>query len=254
MTLHCEFLGNNPRSKAERFIRLMEGFYDSLEDDYYRVREDVQDEWLSGKRHQSWTLVPKAKLVRLYQENGKYGRINENILLDIWGILHDAAIKVIINSETKDHDSWPYDIEPDLRKPVKAQKADTSQGEFGFNDPRKEIEQEEIEGDELEKRKDREWSRWFLFVSDLSNSRSIRNFGEVKGNARYSDQSNRLTTLLRAAYSAKELGEKLMAIDRILNFAHGLGNMAKWFVEGGVSTLDQIADFAPKGITAGGLR
>ena len=235
-----------------RFIRLFESA-DTLESDYTRVREDVEEEWRSGQRHQSWTLVPKTKLIRLYNENGKYGRINEDILLDVWSILHDCALKVILNSETRHHDEWPYGDEPDLYRPSRRQVPTAAQPEFNLGDPVDDT-PEEMGEKQVDKIRDKAWSRWFLFVSDLTNSPYVRNFGEVKGNARYSDASRSLYTLLRAGYSAQKPEAKLLAVDRIFNFAHGLGKMAKWFVEGGVDTLNKIADFAPKGITAGGLR
>ena len=234
-----------------RFLRLFE-YSGEFEEDYSRVREEVENEWLARKRHQTWRLVPKAPLVRLYNEYGKYGRINESILLNVRTILHDAAIKVIINSETHDHERWPYGQEPMLTAAPKSRQM-ANQSEFDLGDPRDE-EPRDLPEKQIEKLRDKEWDRWFLFVSDLSNSPYIRNFGEVKGNARYSDCSRNLYQLLRASYSADTPESQFVAMDRLLNFAHGLGNMAKWFVEGGVSTLDQIANFAPQGVTNVGLR
>jgi len=226
---------------------------DEMETDYRRVRDDVEEEWSSGRRHQSWTLVPKAKLVRLYNEYGKYGRINENLLLDIWTILHDTVLKIIINSESHHSETWPYGLEPDLTVPRKTQSGDARQVELMLDDPR-DLEPEPMDDDQVEALKDRAWDRWFLFVSDLSGSTRVRNSGEVKGNAHYSDAQDALARYLRAAYAADEPEAKLLAIDRLLNFVHGLGSMAKWLVEGGTATLDQIAAYAPQGMTAAGMR
>lgn len=236
-----------------RFIRLLLE-QDSLYDDYQRVKNVVLEEWLSNKEHQSWRLVPKSKLIRLYNEHGKYGRIHENILLDIWSILHDCVLKVIINSETRYYDDWPFDCEPDLTKPRPVKKVDVNQLEFNLEDPRVELDPEELDQDTVERMRNKAWGRWYLFTSDLSGSTLIRSFGEMKGNARYSDQSRRLYQLLAAAYLSATMTEKFLAIDRLLNFSHGLGNMAKWFVEGGNDTLNRISEFAPQGITAAGLR
>jgi len=228
-------------------------FHDEAMEDYSRVRDDVIAEWDAHQEHQSWSLVPKNKLIRLYNEYGKYGRINENLLLDVWTILHDTAWKVVINSETRHNDDWPYGQEPELFTVQSERRAAAGQSEFGFADPRREV-RRPLSKEQIEQLKEKEWDRWFLFVSDLSGSQWVRNFGEVKGNARYSDAVQSLTKLLDAAYAAEEPGAKLLAIDRLLNFVHGLGQMAKWFVEGGKATLDQIANYAPKGITAAGFR
>ncbi len=127
------------------------------------------------------------------------------------------------------------------------------QPEFGLGDPRDNT-PDDMPERKVEKLRDRAWDRWFMFVSDLSDNQYIRNTGEVKGNARYSDGSSSLSRYVQATYAAQTPGAQLMALDRILNFVHGLGPMAKWFVEGGTATLDQIAAFAPQGITAAGLR
>lgn len=242
----------NARALIEAIWLIESG--DELEDDYRRVRDDVEEEWSAHKRHQSWTLVPKAKLVRLYSEYGKYGRINEDLLLDVWTILHDTVLKVILNSETKHSETWPYGLEPDLTIARKAPAVDLQQVELMLDDPREEPEPEPMDDEQIEKLKDKEWDRWFLFVSDLSGSNMVRNFGEVKGNARYSDAQEGLARYLRAAYGAEEPEAKLLAVDRLLNFVHGLGHMAKWLVEGGRATLDQIAAYAPQGMTGAGLR
>jgi hypothetical protein len=241
---------NSLRTNAFRFLCLFESqeFYD----DYERVREQVVEEWYRGQQHQSWTLIPKAKLIRMYQEYGKYGRINENALLDALAIVRDCAIKIIINSETKDNDDWPYGDEPDLYLPPK-DKTIPGQGEFGLDDPR-DNSGRPMPTSQVDRLRDRAWTRWFLFVSDLSNNPWIRNTGEVKGNARYSDGSRSLVRFLEATYTASTPEAQMMALDRMLNFVHGLGNMAKWFVEGGVATLNQIADFAPQGATLSGFR
>ena len=177
-----------------------------------------------GLPRQSWELVPKAKLVRLYREYGKYGRINEGLLKDVWSILSECAQKICLNSDIKDGHGAP-----------------TFFGVDGYDEVSEE-----------------DWDRWFHFISDRSGSKLIRNAGEVGtgGNGRYSDRSRCLGNLMARAYDAELEGpEQLMlAVDRILNFAHGLGSMAHWLVEGGVATLDTISDYAPNGITGSGLR
>lgn len=234
------------------FLALFES-HDLFYEDYLRIREDVEDEWRSGKRHQSWRLVPKAKLIRLYQENGKYGRINERLLLDVWTILQECALKVIINSEVRHGDDWPFGEEPELEKRMPTKQEPEAQ--LSLFAPQPKIERSRaLSPKEVSRLKDRTWARWFMFVSDLSNNPYVRNFGEVKGNARYSDASTSLVSLVKRAYGATTPEDQFLAVDRLLNFAHGLGNMAKWFVEGGTSTLDQIANFAPNGITAAGFR
>jgi len=198
---------------------------DNMIEDFYRINTEVQEEFgMGGEPRQSWTLVPKAKLVRLYREYGKYGRINDRLLKDVWSVLSECVQKICINSDIKDGRSAP---------------------DFFNVESYDEIPEED-------------WDRWFQFISDRSGSNLIRNTGELGtgGNGRYSDQSRRLGNMMSRAYTAEQEDPEqlLLAVDQLLNFAHGLGNMAHWLVEGGVATLDEIADFAPKGITGAGLR
>lgn len=213
----------NSKSIIEAYLSEGSGEGDMM-DDLLRVEEESQIAFHRGDEHQPWKLVPKAKLVRLYRENGKYGRINEGILADVWSILQECVLKVCLNSDVRHGLAAASFFEVD---------------EYGDID-------------------EKTWDRWFAFIRDGSASKAARTVREIGGggSARYSDQSSRLSKLLSQAYSAERQGPEqlLLAMDRILNFAHGIGRMAHWFVEGGTSTLDEIADFAPKGITAGGLR
>ena len=192
--------------------------------DFEDLSSEFSEEYSRGENpRQSWKLVPADLLKKVWMEYGKYGRVDEDGINRIWDILKKSAVKVLINSALKDGE-WV-----------------TLLGDY----------------DSYQDVPDEEWTRFFNFISDQSGSDVVRNMREIDtgGNGRYSDASQLLKTLVSAAYRVDNDPEKLLgAIDRILNFAHGLGNMAKWFVQGGVHTLDEIADYAPKGATMGGFR
>lgn len=191
---------------------------DSLYRDFEHVQEKDQEEFHSGQEYQSWKLVPAQLLKLTWLTFAKYGRVNERALDKIWGILKESVIKVILNSDIKEGQAAPN---------------------FFYKDEYSEITEEE-------------WERWFKYVSDRSGSRMVRNFGEVEGNARYSDRSRSLFKLLEKAYKAETPEEKLLAMDQIFNFVHGLGDMAKWFVEGGWQSLEDLSNAPVKGINLQG--
>ncbi len=61
-------------------------------------------------------------------------------------------------------------------------------------------------------------------------------------------QYENFSRLLKSCYTADTPEELLMAVDRILNFVHDRGSMASYLVQGGKSTLDDIAHYKSKGI------
>lgn len=184
--------------------------------DYYRIKDQMNDEFGSGQKYQSWRLVPKKLLDLTWMTFVKYGRVNEKALEKIWDIIRENVIKIAINSDIRD--GRDVDI-------------------FG-----KEAYAEVTE---------EEWKRFFNFISDRGKSRGYGRGGDwdvEKGHARYSDSSNSLFKLAEKAEHAGTPEEKLLAIDQILNFIHGIGYMADWFVEGGVSSLVDLRDREVKGI------
>lgn len=191
---------------------------DNLHHDFRHIQEKDQEEFHLGQDYQSWKLVPAQLLKLTWLTFAKYGRVNERALDKIWELLKTSVIKVILNSEIKDGVAAPS---------------------FFYKDDYDEITEEE-------------WDRWFKYVSDRSGSRMIRNSGEVEGNARYSDRSSGLFKLLEKAYKAETPEEKLLAMDQIFNFVHGLGDMAKWFVEGGWKSLEDLSNAPVKGINLQG--
>ncbi len=189
----------------------------SLEDDSIDLRVRMEREFLSGQKHQSWKLIPSRDLISVWMVHTKYGRVDEEKIIKIWNILKELVIKVLLNTY-----QW-LDEDPEF---------------YG---------KENMEDITDEDRKKFSW-----FISDLSGSEYVRCFGEEGGNARYSDRHQLLGRYLSQSYSSKTPEELLMNIDRIINFVHGLGDMAKWFVEGGVNTLNKIRDIQVKGINLQG--
>ena len=194
---------------------ILETHTDLIYRDFEEIQSKVAEEFHSGQTYQSWHLVPARLLKLTWLTFVKYGRVNEKALDKIWDITKENAIKILINSDIKEGHAAPM---------------------FFYKDDYEEITEEE-------------WDRWFRFVSDKSGSKYVRNFGEVEGNARYSDRGRDLFKLLNTAYSKVDNPEEhLIAIDHILNFVHGLGDMAKWFVEGGWQSLEDLSNAPVKGI------
>jgi hypothetical protein len=189
----------------------------SLSHDIDRIRETNQNEFDMGQKHQTWNLLPARDVVLLWATFAKYGRVDDKKILKLFGMLSDLVIKLCLNT-----DVWQGN------DPI-----------FFGKDSFDEITDEE-----------NEMFAWF--ISDLSKNNWIRNTGERGGNARYSDQSDRLYKLLEKCYNSETPEELLVNMDLILNFVHGMGHMAKWFVEGGTNTLDKIRDFQVKGIHLAG--
>lgn len=183
-----------------------------FEHDLYDIQSEVEQEWWNGQKHQSWRLVPARDLLYVWNTFVKYGRVDEPKLEKIWEILKECAIKIILNS-----DWWRGDMAI----------------LFGKDS------EDELTSDDYE--------RFALFMGD-GQSKLWRGTGDAHGMGRYTDQARRLYELLMKGYRAQTPEEKIMAVDQLINFVHGSGNMAKWFVEGGVNTLNRQRDIAVKGI------
>lgn len=204
---------HSDESPDSDFGNLNEIYNEKIETDYSEINDEMQQEFLSGQKYQTWRLIPARDILLLWATFSKYGRVDEDKLDKIWDIIKENVLKICINTEV-----W-----------------NGSRPEFFQKDNYNDI-------------TDEEHKRHAYFISDRSNNKWIRNFGEVEGNSRYSDQYQRLYNLLEKCYSLENPEELLVGIDTILNFVHGLGHMAKWFVEGGTDTLDKIRDFQSKGI------
>lgn len=188
----------------------------SFIDKYYDVKEEMRREWDSGKQHQSWRLVPKRLLELVWLTFVKYGRVHEEGLEKIWEIVNENIIKIGINTDIREgHDLEIF-------------------GKENYDEVTEE-----------------EWARFFNFISDRGKKIGYGRGGDwdvKKGHARYSDGAKGLMRMADAVEAAKNPEEKLVAIDQILNFIHGIGYMAKWFVEGGVDSLVDLRDKNVKGI------
>lgn len=190
---------------------------DPVREDIYRIEEGVCDEWNRGCVYQSWRLIPQNIVIPMYKQYAKYGRTDEKSLDLCIEILKENTIKITMNTEIQ------YGKNPHF---------------FGY--------------DEYDEIPERDWERWYRFVSDRSYNPYIRNSGEVKGNARYSDACMSLWKLGSGLWKAQTMDEKMMAVDKVINFIHGLGRMSRWFVSGGSATLNMIAEWHAKGIVVSG--
>lgn len=73
--------------------------------------------------------------------------------------------------------------------------------------------------------------RWNEFIED------------EYGHGRYTEQIDRFSNLLVKLTNAKTDEQKMIALDNVLGTAHGIGPVARWFVEGGGKTLDEVSEW-----------
>lgn len=195
---------------------LPESFSHDFSDEYEKISDKMRDEWYSGQKHQSWRLVPKRLLELVWMKFIKYGRVDDRGLDKIWEIIRENIIKLTINSNIQSGNNLDI-FDKEKYSDVSAE----------------------------------EWKRFANFISDRSGPKKYGRGGDMgveDGFARYSDCHNGLTRLADKVDNATTSEEKLIAIDQILNFVHGIGGMAGWFVEGGWKSLMDLNDKDIKGI------
>lgn len=189
-------------------------------DKYYRIKEEMEEEWFSGNKHQSWKFIPKKLLDLVWLKFVKYGRVDERGLDKIWEILEECIIKLGINSDIGEgHDLSLFGV------------------------------------DEYSEVTENQWKKFFNFISDQGDRVGYGRGGDwdvKKGHARYSDRVKSLFKLAEKVDHSSTPEEKIMYIDQILNFVHGIGGMAKWFVEGGDMSLVDLSNKNVKGIHLNG--
>jgi len=76
-----------------------------------------------------------------------------------------------------------------------------------------------------------ELDRWNEFIAD------------EYGYGRYTEQIERFSDLAVKLTTAKTDEQKMIALDTVLGTVHGIGSVARWFVEGGEETLDEISEW-----------
>lgn len=191
-----------------------------LEKIYEVIENEIIESFMAGEPHQPWDLIPRNKFLNFWKRYSKYGTCETNrdfIEIEFYIIL--CAARLLYNSTVHSGDAWfLYDIDED--------------------------------GNETTIR-DATWEEWYKFTDDGSRTcLGHRSFVEVvcRGNARYTDRQNVLGRYVQKLVDAECVHVRLMYMSAIINIIHGIGSLAKWFVEGGVSTLDKVEQWCPKGI------
>lgn len=189
--------------------------HDKFIDLYYAEYEQLENEWYSGEK-QTWELIRRDKLLKLFYRYAKFGVVDEDLLVDIEFAIQENTMRLIINTTI-----W-----------------------HGNDDFFEDIEDSEIE-EHLE--------RFALFIEDDSHAAFGRNMMEcdLQGLMRYSDGYQYLSKYLEESCRASSgnLHGRLAIISKILNVVHGSGDLAKWYVEGGDATLCEIEEFFVRGIS-----
>src|ERR1035437_859175 len=71
----------------------------SIENDYSDIRTEMQQEFQSGQKYQSWRLIPSRELLLIWATFAKFGRVDEDKLYKIWEIIKESVLKIVINTE-----------------------------------------------------------------------------------------------------------------------------------------------------------
>jgi len=190
--------------------------HDKFIDLYYVEYEQLQNEWYSGEK-QTWELIRRDRLLKLFYRYAKFGVIDEDLLVDIEFAVQENTMRLIINTTI-----W-----------------------YGNDDFFEDIDESDIE-ENLE--------RFARFIEDGSQASFGRNIMEcgLAGLMRYSDgYQSFLAKYLQDSLNAssENLHGRLEHVSKILNVIHGSGGIARWYVEGGDYTLSEIEEFFVKGIS-----
>lgn len=183
--------------------------------DYIDVESEmasrILDEWKTARQkpkskrgYQAWSVVPKPKLSQVWKSFAKYGFVRDEGKLDeiVSQIIANVA-KIHINTILMGHS-------PD--RP---------------SDALRHWDDEEFDGNEDEAEKFLDGFEDFALTED-------------RNQWRISDQSQKLVNLAIDVLAAKSAEDKLVAVDRILNFVHPRSDLAASFVEGGTPTLVEL--------------
>lgn len=166
--------------------------------------EDVVRAFRSDpKGRQHWTVVPFAKVQRIWQQYADKGYVrDERGMREIADTIMHNVFKLNANTVIMGH--TPHNVNRDYL-------------DDSTTDPLTEEELDDLFPD------------WCI--------------DPVSGHWRISDyQMDRLMNDAMDLYKAKTAEERLQIVDRIFNRAHQRGDLSSWFIEGGSGSLDSLAN------------
>lgn len=183
--------------------RAIYAFMDVVED----IAPRMWSEWVSAKASkksglQKWSVVSKAKLLRVWNSYAKYGFVrNEADIDDIASEIVTNVAKIYINTILMGH---------------------------AAEDPIERLTHQwsELSAEEAEEMLD----GFEEFAIDKDS-----------GQWRISDMIDKLVDYALDIIQAESPEDKLVAVDKTLNFAHQRSDMASWLVQGGKYTLNELS-------------
>jgi hypothetical protein len=168
------------------------------------IKFNIMQDWHKKKgtnRRQSWHVIPAGKLIREWKYNQQTGLVHNSIIEELSESIIENYCKLYINTVLMGH---------------------TSMSPYSFIEAciPEEWDEEELDND-LE---DYEW-----FACDEEGSWRISDYAIDK-----------LFPLIIELLTEDNPNTKLYIIDKILNVTHQRSDLARWFVEGGSSTLSSL--------------
>ncbi len=168
----------------------------------------IWDEWLAAREeppskrgYQRWNVVSKSKLQKVWNSFAKFGFVRNESDLD------DIASEVITN----------------------AARIHVNTALMGHTSDRISSTLNKIDEDITEEEAEELVDGFEDFALD------------EHGQWRLSDRYNKLDDMAIDVISASTPEEKIIAVDKLLNFVHPRSDLASWFVQGGSNSLAELS-------------
>ena len=226
-------------------------------------------------KHVPWSVIPFPRLKKIWEDFMMYGSVRDTRGLEmIEDLMIDNTSKVSIFTNLAGHTQWGdeeafeenigYWVNEQLNCILPSQKADTSQLEIPYDNPKSGYKQKQpVKDPEPCNSATAVHPFAQQYVDDNYNGDSVGKeeirgmlFDEMKG--RFFDYYQNdpegklggfisdyglkpLEELLVQLLRATTPEEKLLLIDRMLNVVHQRSDIADWFVEGGSHALGQLS-------------
>ena len=274
----------------EEFVKLLKEAYNDDDIDYSQferqdeIKQNLFDDFLyqnnpTFTKHVPWEVIPFPRLKKIWEDYMTYGSVRDTRGLEmIEKIMIDNTSKVSIFTNLAGHTQWGdqeaiddnigYWVEEQLNCVLpeeKQRKADTSQLEIPYENPKSGYKEKEPAPEPPEPKPCNTQIHPFVkeYVEENYNSESMDR-EDLRGMLMYemtdrffdhymndpkgdmggfiSDYGLKpLEELLAELLRASSPEEKLLLIDRMLNVVHQRSDIAEWFVEGGSHALAQLS-------------
>ncbi len=177
--------------------------------EYHDIYSDKQNEIvsvaLSSKKgdRQKWNLIPSGQLIKAWNDYVKYGVVRNEKIIDLFvNIIVENTAQLQVLTELMGHSGG--NIYPEIQENL------------------------ELSDKEIKK------------LKSIFEDSSYPEFED--GSWMLSDYGlPQVLKLIPKLFIAKTAENKLLLVDQILNIVHQRGDFARFYVEGGVSTLNKLS-------------